>query len=138
MPATAHFASARSELIVVERSSTPVFEAGRQVGVQPGRYHKFESHRCKVEGQKSIDFMRARMKAQDGPGIWEIDASDVETVEALLAEMATADVDRVREILAEEIDGPARPVIVATAQAVLTRAGVAEKAPGGQRKTVAV
>ena len=133
MPATAHFASARAELTVVESSSAPIFEGGRQVATKPGRYHQFTDHRCKVEGQKSIDFMRSRMKASDGPEIWEIDASDVEPTETLLAELATAHVGRVREILEAEVNGPARSVVIATAQQVLERAGVAEKNPGGQK-----
>jgi hypothetical protein len=133
MPATAHFASARAELTVIESSSSPIFEGGRQVGTKPGRYHHFSDHRCKIEGQKSIDFMRSRMKAPDGPDIWEIDASDVQPAEALLAELATAHVARVREILQAEIEGPARTVVIATAQAVLEHAGVAERNPGGQK-----
>ena len=136
MPPTAHFASARAELTVVERASTPVYEGGKVIGTNPGRYHQFTAHRCKVEGQKSIDFLRARMKAPDGPDLWEIDASNVEPVNALLAELATADIDRVREILREESDGPSRSEVIDVAKAVLLRAGVSEKPVGGQRKTV--
>jgi hypothetical protein len=133
MPATAHFASARSELTVVESPAAPLFEGGRQIGTKPGRYHHFTQHRCKVEGQRAIDFIRARMKAPDGPDIWEIDASDVPPSEALLAELATADVARVRDILKAEEDGPARNVVITTAQAVLELAGVAQRPPGGQQ-----
>jgi hypothetical protein len=132
MPSTAHFASARSDLIVVESSSVPQYEGGRLIGTKPGRLHRFAEHRCKVEGQKSIDFMRERIKAPDGPGIWELDASDVPPAEALLAELATADIGRVREILKAEGDGPARSVVIDTAQAVLKRADAAERPPGGQ------
>jgi hypothetical protein len=46
--------------------------------------------------------------------------------------MATADVQRVRAILKAETDGPSRGVVVETAQAVLKRAGAAERSPGGQ------
>jgi hypothetical protein len=132
MPTTAHFAAARAELIVIEQTAVILFDGGRQIGTKPGRYHRFVNHRCKVEGQKAIDFMRERMRAPDGPEIWELDATDVPPAEALLAELATADVSRVREILKAESDGPARSVVVATAQAVLERAGVAEKPRGGQ------
>jgi hypothetical protein len=132
MPSTAHFASARSDLIVVESSSVPLYEGGRQIGTRPGRYHRFVEHRCKVEGQKSIDFMRERIKAPDGPGIWELDATDVPPAEALLAELATADIQRVRAILKAETDGPARTLVIDTAQTVLKRAGAAERSPGGQ------
>ena len=48
----------------------------------------------------------------------------------VLAELATADVERVREILAEEKDGPNRPAILDTCQAVLDKIGVAERKPG--------
>lgn len=137
MPPTAHFASARAELTVVERASVPVYEGGKVIGTNPGRYHRFAAHRCKVEGQKSIDFMRTRMRAADGPELWEIDASDVEPVETLLAELATADIDRIREILREESDGPARSPVINLAKTLLQRAGVSEKPVGGQRKTVA-
>ena len=132
MPNTAHFASARAELIVVEHPNVPIYEGGREVGHKPGRYHRFIDHRCRVEGQKSIEFMRQRSKAPDGPELWELDATDAPPVEALLAELATADVARVRAILRAESDGPSRSVVIDTAQAVLERAGVAEKAPGGQ------
>lgn len=132
MPPTAHFASGRAELIVVESPAAPQYEGGSQIGTRPGRYHHFHDHRCRVEGQKSIDFLRSRCRAPDGPEIWELEASDVPPVEALLAEMATADVQRVRAILKAETDGPSRGVVVETAQAVLKRAGAAERSPGGQ------
>lgn len=131
MPLTATFASLRAEQIVVERRAVPIFSEGRQIGVEPGKYHRFTEHRCKVEGQRAIDFMRDRMK--DGLEIWEIDASDVPPVNALLAELATADIERVREILAAESDGPARAEVIDVAKAVLERAGVAERKPGGQK-----
>ena len=132
MPATAHFASARAELVVIEQSSNPIYEGGREVGTKPGRYHRFVNHRCKIEGQKAIDFMRDRMKAPDGPEIWELDATDVPPVNALLAEMATADVARVREILRAESDGPSRSEVIDVAKKVLDRAGASERPSGGQ------
>lgn len=135
MPQTAHFASARAELVVVERSADPIYIEGRQVGVKPGKYHRFSEHRCKVEGQGSIDFMRDRLKAPDGPEMWEIEASDVPPVIALLAEMATADTDRVRGILAAESDGPARAEVIDVARAILERSGVSERKPGAQLRT---
>lgn len=130
MPPTAHFASARASLLVVESPANPIFSNGRQIGVEPGKYHQFMEHRCKVIGQKSIDWLRDRMKAPDGPGLWEIDADDVPAVNALLAELATAPTERVREILHAEEDGPAREEIIAVARAVLERSGVAEQGPG--------
>lgn len=130
MTATAHFAAARSELIVVEHPAQPNYANGRQIGVTPGKYHYFTEHRATVTGQKSIDFMRERMKAPDGPDLWEIDADDVPAVNALLAELATAPTERVREILHAEEDGPAREEIIAVARAVLERSGVAEQGPG--------
>lgn len=135
MTPTAHFASLRSELMVVEMTAQPVFNAGRQIGMTPGKYHEFHDHRCVVKGDKSIAFMRARALAHDSPGIWEMDASDVPEVTELLAELATADTDRVREILREEKATSNRQVILETCQRVLQRAGVSENKPG-QKATV--
>jgi hypothetical protein len=127
---TAQFASHRAELLIVENPAQPVFENGRPVRTTPGKYHQFSEHRCRVEGQRSIDFMRERSKAPDGPEIYELDASDVPTVTELLRELAVADVDRVRQILKAEQDGPARDEVMETAKAVLDKAGVAERGPG--------
>jgi len=127
---TAHFASARSDLIVVEQTATPVFSNGRQIKVEPGRYHKFAEHRCVVQGKASIEFMRERAHAHDTPGIWEMNASDVPEITELLAELATADIDRVREIRRNEEGTAARMVILQTCDAVLQRAGVSERRPG--------
>lgn len=127
---TAHFASARSELIVVEKTAQPVFSNGRQISLEPGRYHRFLEHRCVVTGKASIEYMRERAKAQDTPGIWEMDASDVPEITELLAELATADIDRVREIRRNEESTSARMVILQTCDAVLQRAGVSERRPG--------
>lgn len=135
MPPSAHFASLRSDLIVIERTATPSFSQGKQIGIEPGRYHKFADHRCTVTGEKSIAFMRGRTQAPDSPGIWELDASDVQPVTDILAELATADVDRVREILQTEEAGPKRQIVLETTRAVLQRAGVADRRPG-ERATV--
>jgi hypothetical protein len=136
--ATAHFASLRSELIVVESPANPVFSNGRQIRTEPGKYHAFRDHRCKVTGQASIDFMRERSRAHDAPGLWELDASDVPEVTSLLAELALADVGRVREILAAETATAQRMVIIETCQAVLQRAGAAELKPGQRPRTQTV
>jgi hypothetical protein len=135
MTPTAHFASLRSDLLVVEKTAQPVFSNGKQISQTPGVYHQFREHRCQVQGQKSIDWVRARAHSFDTPGIWELDATDVPEVTELLAEMATADVDRVREILNEEEAGAKRMVILETCRAVLQRAGVSERRPG-ERATV--
>lgn len=132
--AVAHFASLRAELIVVEAPSVPIWDGGRQTGTKPGKLHVFRDHHCTVEGQKSIDYMRVRMKAPDGPEVWEMDgASDVPTTISLLSEMALAPLERVREILANEDAGPARPEVIATARAILDRSGLSEQGPGAQR-----
>jgi hypothetical protein len=136
MTATAHFASLRSDLVVVEKSAQPVFSNGRQIGTEPGRYHRFTEHRCVVKGQTSIDFVRARAHAGDSPGLWELDADDVPEVTELLAEMTLADVDRVREILTAEESGPKRQIILETCRAVLQRSGVSERRPGERATTV--
>jgi hypothetical protein len=130
MPPTAHFASLRSELLVVERSAQPQFSNGRQTGVAPGVYHQFGEHRCVVNGQRSIDFMRGRAKAPDSPGLWELDASDVPEITDLLAELALADVDRVRDILQDEEQGPARMIVLETCRSVLLRLGASERKIG--------
>lgn len=130
MTATAHFASLQAELIVVERTANPKFSNGRQIGEEPGLYHRFKDHRCTVKGQGSIDYMRTRLKAADAPDMWELDASDVPEVTDLLAEMATADTDRVREILRDEESTANRMIVVQTARAVLQRSGVSELKPG--------
>ncbi|HTE61713.1 MAG TPA: hypothetical protein VK631_15275 [Solirubrobacteraceae bacterium] len=127
---TGHFASLRSELIVVERPAVPQYAGARVVGTQPGLYHQFREHRCLVKGQKSIDYLRERMKAPDAPGIWELEASDVPEVTALLAELALADADRVRDVLDEERKTANRAVIVDTCERVLQRMGVSERKPG--------
>jgi hypothetical protein len=132
--AVAHFASRRSELLVVERPASPVYEGGKLIATSPGRYHEFHDHRLRVEGQKTIDFIRSRAQAEDGPEIWELDATDVAPTTELLAELATADVARVREILAVELDGPAREPVVQTCKAVLEKMGAAERGPGGSVK----
>lgn len=135
MTPTAHFASLRSDLTVVERSAVPQFSNGRQVGSAPGLYHQFREHRCEVKGQKTIDFMRERTHAADAPGIWELNASDVPEVTELLAELATADTDRVRDILQDEEASANRMVILETCRAVLQRAGVSER-KAGQKATL--
>jgi hypothetical protein len=135
MTPTAHFASLRSDLLVVESPSQPEFSNGRQINVRPGRYHQFAEHRCVVASQKSIDYLRARAKAHDSPGIWELDASDVPEITDLLAELALADVDRVREILQAEEQGPARMIVLETCQRVLQRMGASERKIG-QKATV--
>jgi hypothetical protein len=130
MTVSAHFASLRSGLIVVESPAQPVFSNGRQIRTDPGKYHHFAEHRCKVSGQKSIDFMRERVRAADAPGLWELDADDVPEVTSLLAELATADTDRVREILAAEEKTSNRMVVLETCRAVLQRSGLGELKPG--------
>jgi hypothetical protein len=130
MTVTAHFASARSELLVVERSAVPQWAGGRQIATEPGVYHQFRDHRCVVKGQKSIDYMRDRMKAPDAPGIWELSADDVPEITELLAELATADTDRVREILREERKTAQREIILETCGRILQRSGVSENRPG--------
>jgi hypothetical protein len=133
--ATAQFASRRSDLILVERPAAPIFEGGRQIGTTPGKYHQFRDHRLRVEGQKSIDFIRARAKAPDSPEVWELDATDVPSTNELLSEMLTADVARVREILAAETatHGPNREPVVEGAKRVLEKMGAAERGPGRQK-----
>jgi hypothetical protein len=87
-----------------------------------------------VRGSKSIDYLRERGKASDGPEIWELDgATDVPSSLSLLAELATAEITRVREILAAEQAGPAREEVVGTCQAILEKTGAAEQGPGAQR-----
>lgn len=135
MPVTAHFVSQRSELIVIERPSVPVWDGGRQTGTTPGKYHRFNDHQLTVEGQKSVDFLRERMKADDSPGIYEMDgASDVPLSIELLRELATAEIPRVREILSFEREGPNRPEIVETCETIIERAGVSPKAPGAPKQ----
>jgi hypothetical protein len=131
----AHFASLRSSLLVVEHSAQPRFVGGREVGIEPGRYHQFVEHRCSVSGKDSIEHLRSRANAPDSPGIWEMDASDLPEVTDLLAELATAEIDRVREILRDEEDGPNRQVIIDVCRRVLVRANVSERRPG-ERATV--
>jgi len=131
----AHFASLRSDLLVVERSAQPRFAGGREVGLEPGRYHQFVEHRCSVSGQESIEHLRRRANAADSPGIWEMEAADMPQITDLLAELATADIDRVREILADEESGPKRQVVIDVCRRVLMRANVSERRPG-ERATV--
>ena len=138
MTATAHFASLRSNLIVVEEPAQPVFSNGRQIRTDAGKYHYFNDHRCKVTGQKSIDFLRERVRASDAPGLWELDASDVPEVTSLLAELALADTDRVREILAAEEKTSNRMVVIETCRAVLQRSGLGELKPGQKPRTQTV
>lgn len=133
---TAHFASLRQNLIVVEHSARPVFAGGREVSTEPGKYHQFVDHRCTVTGKESIEHMRARATAPDSPGIWEMDATDVREVTELLSELATADVDRVREILTEEESGPNRQVVTDVCRRILIRSNVSERRPG-EKVTVA-
>lgn len=134
-PPTAHFASLRSELLVVESNAQPQFSGGRQTGMTPGVYHTFNEHRCVVKGQRSIDYMRARATAPDSPGLWELDADDVPEVTALLSELALADVDRVRDILQNEEQTANRMIVLETCRSVLQRMGAAERKPG-QKATV--
>jgi len=137
--ATANFFSLRSDLIVVERPSQPVWDGGRQVGTNPGRLHQFRDHQCRVEGQKSIDFMRERSKAPDGPEMWELDgSSDIPGTVQVLAELATADIDRVREIYRHEQDTANRHEITAVCEQIFARAGVSDRAPGGKKRAEVV
>lgn len=136
MTDTATFAARATELVVIEKMAEPVYEGGRQVGLKPGKAHKFIDGRCVVEGKRSIEFMRARAHAADGPGIYEIDAADVRSVEDLLAELAVADIDQVREILEEERSSADRPQVTNVAEAILEKAGAPERKPGGQRHEV--
>ena len=136
MTETATFASRVGELVVIESPNVPIYEAGRQVGTKPGRRHQFSDHRCVVEGKRSIEYMRARAKAPDGPDIFEIDANDVPPTNVVLAELATADVERVREILADERDHADRQEVIAVAEAILDKAGASARKPGGQRHEV--
>jgi hypothetical protein len=54
----------------------------------------------------------------------------VPEVTDLLAELATADVDRVREILADERKSSNREIIIHTCDSVLQRHGASERRPG--------
>lgn len=134
-PPTAHFASLRAELVVVETPAEPIYIGGRQTGVKPGKYHRFHDHRCMVSGQKSIDWMRQRMNAPDSLEAWELNADDVPEVTALLAELATADIDRVRDIVKAERETSNRHVVLDTCERILQRAGVSERRVG-QKETV--
>jgi hypothetical protein len=136
MTATAHFASLRSDLIVVENTAQPEFSNGRQISERPGTYHFFKEHRCVVTGQAHIDFMRARLRAPDAPEMWEIDATDVPEITALLSELATAEIDRVREIRSEEEKTANRQLILQTCDAVLQRAGASPLKQGQHKATV--
>ena len=131
----AHFASLRSDLLIVERTAQPQFSNGRQICVAPGVYHKFQDHRCEVRGQKSIDFVRGRVGASDSPGLWELDADDVPEVTDLLSELALADIDRVRDILQAEEQGANRMIVLETCRSVLQRYGASER-KAGQKATV--
>lgn len=135
MTPTAHFASLRSDLLIVESPAQPQFSNGRLISTTPGVYHKFIEHRCVAKGQKSIDFLRSRVKAHDSPGLWELDADDVPEVTVLLAEMATADTDRVRDILQAEEQGANRMIVLETCRNVLIRSGASERKTG-QKATV--
>jgi hypothetical protein len=130
MTAVAHFASLRSDLVVVERTARPVYEGPRYLRTEPGVYHEFADHRCVIKGQGHIDFMRKRASESDTPGIWELEASDVPEVTALLAELATADTDRVRDILAAERETSKREVVLETCLRILQRSGVSERKSG--------
>lgn len=130
MAPVAKFAAHRAELMVIERPAEPVYEGGRVVRTNPAKIHRFENHQCEVTGQASIDFMRMRMRAPDGPEVYELDASDIPAVNDLLRELATADIPRVRDILKAELDGPQREDVLVTARAVIEKAGVSERAPG--------
>lgn len=136
MTATATFASARAELLIIERSAEPIYNGPRQTGIKPSVTHEFHEHRCEVRGEKSIAFVRSRMLAPDGPQIWELNASDVREVTELLAELATADVERVREILADEKASAHREIILTTCLAILDRHGASEHKPGRQPEKV--
>ena len=59
----------------------------------------------------------------------ELSASDVVPAELLLAELATADIPRVRMILKQEQSTANRDVIVNTAQAVLDKVKAATPQP---------
>jgi|KBSMisStandDraft_5_1062788.scaffolds.fasta_scaffold598714_1 hypothetical protein len=130
MTATATFASLRSDLVIVEKNAEPIYVGPRQTGVTPGVRHTFREHRCTVKGQKSIDFIRGRMQAPDGPEVWELEADDVPEVTELLAELATADVERVREMLTAERKSSNREIVLATCERILQRHGVSERKPG--------
>ena len=132
----AYFASLRSDLIVVERPAQVEFSNGREIGTRQGRYHEFKEHRCTVRGAESIAHLRARANAVDSPGIWEMSANDLPEVTDLLAELATADTDRVREILKDEQDGPERQVIMDVCRRVLVRSGVSERKTGEKATVV--
>jgi hypothetical protein len=127
---TAHFASLRADLVVVAQPAQPVFSNGRQIRLDSGVYHQFREHRCQVKGQGHIDFMRSRLRAPDAPEMWELDATDVPEITGLLAELALADVDRVREVLASERSTANRQIVLETCQRVLQRHGVSENATG--------
>lgn len=130
MTATATFASLRSDLMIVEESAQPVFSGGRQIRTDPGVIHHFKDHRCIVKGAKSIEFIRQRIKMPDAPEVWELDASDVVEVTALLAELATAETDRVRDIRKAEVATSNRQIVLETCDRILQRAGVSERRPG--------
>jgi hypothetical protein len=130
MSATVTFASLRAHLIVVESPAQPVFSNGRQIRTDPGKYHEFIDHRCVVKGDKSVAFLRDRISAPDGPEAWELEADDVPEVTGLLSELATADTDRVREILDAERKTSKRQVILETSERILQRAGVSERKQG--------
>jgi hypothetical protein len=135
-PPTAHFASLRAELVVVEAPAEPIYVGGRQVGVTPGKYHRFHDHRCIVSGQKAIDWMRQRINAPDSLEAWELGADDVPEVTALLAELATADIDRVRDIIKAERETSNRHVVLDTCERILQRAGVGERKVGQKEPVV--
>jgi len=125
-PAKATFASLRSELIVIEEPRQPIYEGGRLVNWTKGKRHDFHEHTLVVEGQRSIEFIRERSKAEDGPGIFEIEGSDLVPITDLLLELTTANVDRIREILLNERETANRAVIVEACENVLNRMGVSE------------
>lgn len=102
------------------------FVNGRIMGETKGHTVLFDRNLCITSDPVEIGYLRSRIENGDSD-IREIDPI-VPDPSAVLAELATASADRTREILAAELEGWERPVVVETCERKLA------SMPGRPRK----
>lgn len=118
---TFHSTIESHRLVIPGHQKDYEFVNGRIMGETKGHTIEFTKHLKVTEDPLEIDYLRSRI-AEGDPHLRELEVQ-VPDPSPVLAELATASADRTRELLAEELEGWERPVVIQTCQAKLASVG---------------
>lgn len=89
----------------------------------PGKTLEFQHGRYTTSDQDEIDHIRRRLSEPNGPqDVWELEAgAEAPDPAPVLAELAVASREEAEQILADELAGYERPVVIDTAEKVIAK-----------------